>query len=96
MSRERAIRLWFAFLLTITNQTSELQWSDRLAGRLDIGTACERVVKLGEYLDFKDADMNKGYCRSLHTYEWFPDINAELRFPVCILMLWFCVGDGMH
>ena len=53
---------------------------------MDLGTASKRVVKLGEYLDFSDAEMNKGYCRSLHTFEWFPDINAELRFPVTMLV----------
>jgi len=46
-----------------------------------VGTPQERVVKLGDYAKFCDADMSKAYCRSLHTFEWFPDVNAELRFP---------------
>jgi len=54
---------------------------------LDYRTPTERVVKLGEFLDFADTEMNKGYCRSLHTFEWFPDINAELCFPVYVLAL---------
>jgi hypothetical protein len=49
--------------------------------RLDVGTPLERVVKLGDYMQFSDADMSKAYCRSLHTFEWFPDVNAKLRFP---------------
>ena len=44
---------------------------------------------------FQDPGMSKGYCRSLHTFEWFPDINAELRFPVermyCVCALGECV-----
>lgn len=73
-------------LPTVAHKISELEQTDRSSGRLDLGTASKRVVKLGEYLDFSDAEMNKGYCRSLHTFEWFPDINAELRFPVTMLV----------
>ena len=54
---------------------------------LDLRTPNERVVKLGQFLEFADSEMNKGYCRSLHTFEWFPDINAELCFPVYALAL---------
>ena len=49
---------------------------------LDVGTPFERVVKLGDYMEFNNAEMSKGYCRSLHTYEWFRDVNAQLHFPV--------------
>lgn len=48
---------------------------------LDLNTLSEKVVKLGDYIEFSDEEMNKGYCRSLHTAEWFPDVNKHLRFP---------------
>lgn len=48
---------------------------------LDVGTQFECVVKLGDYMQFSNAELSKGYCRSLHTFEWFPDVNADLTFP---------------
>lgn len=38
-------------------------------------------ARLGDYLSFSDRDLNKKYCRSLHTCEWFPEENKGLKFP---------------
>ena len=38
-------------------------------------------VRLGDYLSFSNKELNKKYCRSLHTCEWFPEENKLLKFP---------------
>ena len=38
-------------------------------------------MRLRDYLAFSDKELNKKYCRSLHTCEWFPEENKLLKFP---------------
>jgi len=48
---------------------------------LDLGTPSEKVVRFGDFLEGSDPDLVHRYCRSLHTFDWFPKENRTLSLP---------------